>query len=97
MRRAGPVFVTKDAMLLDWLATPGGEYCVLGKGSSQWTCLPAFLTNPRDKPGCFERAFRALDSGRPRRAHAAHRSTGIAYMYVGAWMKARGRVYARTW
>jgi hypothetical protein len=38
--RAGPVFITKDATLLDWPSTPGGEYRVLRKGSSQWTCLP---------------------------------------------------------
>ena len=38
--RAGPVFVTKDAALLDWPSTPGGEYRVLRNGSSQWTCLP---------------------------------------------------------
>jgi hypothetical protein len=38
--RAGPEFVTKDATLLDWPAMPGGEYRVLRKGSSQWTCLP---------------------------------------------------------
>ena len=30
--RAGPVFVTKDATLLDWPPTPGGEYRVLRKG-----------------------------------------------------------------
>ena len=39
--RAGPVSVTKDATLLDWPSTPGGEYRILRKGSSQWTCLPA--------------------------------------------------------
>jgi hypothetical protein len=30
--RAGPVFVTKNATLLDWPSTPGGEYRVLRKG-----------------------------------------------------------------
>jgi predicted nucleic acid-binding protein len=39
--RAGPAFITKDATLLDWPSTPGGEYRVLRKGSGEWTCLPA--------------------------------------------------------
>jgi hypothetical protein len=30
--RAGPAFITKDATLLDWPKTPGGEYRVLRKG-----------------------------------------------------------------
>src|SRR5713226_10342701 len=37
--RAGPRFITKDATLLDWPTTPGGEYRVLRQGSNQWTCL----------------------------------------------------------
>ena len=40
--RAGPAFITKDATILDWPTTKGGEYRVLRKGSSEWTCLPAF-------------------------------------------------------
>lgn len=38
--RAGPSFITKDATVLDWPSTPGGEYRVLRKGSNEWTCLP---------------------------------------------------------
>lgn len=40
--RAGPAFITKDATILDWPATKGGEYRVLRKGTSEWSCLPAF-------------------------------------------------------
>jgi hypothetical protein len=38
-----PVFVTKDATLLDWPSMPGGKYRVLRKGSSQWACPRPFL------------------------------------------------------
>src|SRR6202050_487466 len=55
--RAGPVFVTKDAPLLDWPSTPGSEYRVLRKGSSQWTCLPGLPGSPHDEPGCFDQVF----------------------------------------
>ena len=55
--RAGPAFVTKDATLLDWPSTPGGEYRVLRKGSSDWTCLPGVPGYPHDEPGCFDPVF----------------------------------------
>src|SRR5690349_25094298 len=55
--RAGPAFITKDATLLDWPATPGGEYRVLRKGSNEWTCLPGLPGYPHDEPGCFDPGF----------------------------------------
>ena len=41
--RAGPLFITKDAVLVDWPANPkdpNAEYRVLRAGKSDWTCLP---------------------------------------------------------
>jgi hypothetical protein len=55
--RAGPTFITKDATILDWPATKGGEYRVLRKGTSEWSCLPAFPGYAHDEPGCFDAAF----------------------------------------
>ena len=55
--RAGPVFITKGATLLDWPPAPGGEYRVLRKGSNEWTCLPAIPGYPHDEPGCFDTVF----------------------------------------
>jgi hypothetical protein len=86
--RAGPVFVTKDATLLDWPSTPGGEYRVLRKGSSQWTCLPGDPGFPHDEPACFDHAFlRWIQDSRAGRTPRVD-GIGIAYMYVGAWVKA---------
>jgi hypothetical protein len=86
--RAGPAFVAKDATLLDWPSTPGGEYRVLRKGSSQWTCLPAIPGYPHDEPGCFDTVFlRWLQDSVAGRTPRIDR-IGIAYMYVGAWVKA---------
>jgi hypothetical protein len=48
--RAGPVFITKDATLLDWPSAPGGEYRLLRKGSNEWTCLPAIPGDSHDGP-----------------------------------------------
>src|SRR5262249_46341555 len=55
--RAGPAFITRNATLLDWPTTPNGEYRVLRKGTSEWSCLPAFPGYPHDEPGCFDRVF----------------------------------------
>src|ERR1700751_2628527 len=55
--RAGPAFITKGATVLDWPSAPGGEYRVLRKGSTEWTCLPGRPEGAHDEPGCFDRAF----------------------------------------
>ena len=86
--RAGPVFITKDATLLDWPSAPGGAYRVLRQGSNAWTCLPALPGYPHDEPGCFDPVFLhwiqdGLAGWTPRIDRI-----GIAYMYVGAWVKA---------
>jgi len=86
--RAGPAFVTKDAVLLDWPSAPDGDYRVLRKGSSEWTCLPAVPGYPQDEPACFDRVFlRWIQDSLAGRKPRIDR-IGIAYMYVGAWVKA---------
>jgi hypothetical protein len=85
--RAAPAFVTKDATVLDWPSTPGGEYRALRMGSTQWTCLPGDPDFPHDEPGCFDRVFlRWIQDSRAGRTPRGDR-IGIAYMYMGAWAK----------
>src|ERR1700740_2419495 len=86
---AGPAFVTKDATLLDWPATRGGEYRVLRKGSNEWTCLPAIPGYPHDEPGCFDPIFLRWmqDSLAGRTPHIDR--IGISSMYLGAWKSAK--------
>src|SRR6266852_6873650 len=55
--RAGPRFITKDATLLDWPTTTGGEYRVLRQGTNEWTCLPGIPDWPHDEPACFDPTF----------------------------------------
>ena len=54
---AGPPFITKDATILDWPSSPGGEYRVLRKGTNEWSCLPAVPGYAHDEPGCFDRVL----------------------------------------
>src|SRR5262245_9712438 len=91
--RAAPNFITKDATILDWPSTPDGDYRVLRKGTSEWSCLPAVPGYTHDEPGCFDRVFlhwmKESLAGRVPQIE----SVGIAYMYVGAWVPdASGRV-----
>jgi hypothetical protein len=88
--RAGPTFITKDATLLDWPATPNDEYRILRKGTSEWSCLPGVPGYPHDEPGCFDRVFMQFmkDSLAGRTPHIDE--VGIAYMYIGAWIPNTG-------
>ena len=85
--RAGPKFITDNATILDWPAQKGGEFRVLRKGTSEWTCLPGPPPGAmHDEPGCFDNVFFqwALDglAGRPQHIDRL----GIAYMYTGAFV-----------
>jgi len=94
--RAGPAFITKNATLIDWPTTTSGEYRVLRKGNSEWSCLPAFPGYPHDEPGCFDRVFMQFvkDSlaGRTPNIDAV----GISYMYAGAWVHKPGEPDSRN-
>jgi hypothetical protein len=84
--RAGPPFITKDATILDWPSTMGGEYRVLRGGTNEWTCLPGVPGYDHDEPGCFDPIFMQWikDSLAGRDPHIDR--IGIAYMYAGAWV-----------
>jgi hypothetical protein len=56
--RAGPHFKANDATILDWPAKKGGEFRVLRKSRSEWTCLPGPPPGAtHDEPGCFDKVF----------------------------------------
>jgi hypothetical protein len=84
--RAGPLFITKNATILDWPPQPGGDYRVLRSGTNQWSCLPGVPGYSHDEPGCFDPVFmewmKESLAGREPHIH----SVGIAYMYLGAWV-----------
>lgn len=85
--RAGPSFITKDATVLDWPSTPGGEYRILRKGSNEWTCLPGVPPYPHDEPGCLDPVFLRWmqDSHAGRTPHIDR--VGISCMYMGAFRR----------
>jgi hypothetical protein len=82
--RAAPKFITDGATIADHPASKGGEYRVLRKGSSEWTCLPGPIPGTtHDDPACFDRVFfqfvKDVSAGRPTHVDRL----GVAYMYTG--------------
>jgi hypothetical protein len=56
--RAGPLFITKDAVIADWPINPkdpAAEYRILRAGKSDWTCLPGIPGYSHDEPMCLDK------------------------------------------
>jgi hypothetical protein len=62
--RAAPHFITDGATIVDYPANKGGEFRVLRKGTSEWTCLPGPPPGSKhDDPGCFDSVFLSVGEG----------------------------------
>jgi hypothetical protein len=88
--RAAPKFITDGATIVDYPAGKGGEFRVLRKGTSEWTCLPGPPPGSKhDDPGCFDSVFFQWVTdgiaGRPQHIDRL----GIAYMYMVNGFRAR--------
>jgi hypothetical protein len=85
--RAAPNFITDGATIVDHPASNGGEFRVLLKGTSEWTCLPGPPPGSKqDDPGCFDRVFfQWIKDGLAGRPQHIDR-LGVSYMYMGQWV-----------
>jgi len=87
--RAGPAFITKDAVIADWAPNPkdpNAEYRVLRAGKSDWTCLPGIPGYPHDEPMCLDKTSMQWikDSLADRPVHIDQ--IVVMYMFSGAWV-----------
>src|SRR3984957_12462761 len=84
--QSAPKFVTQNATVLDWPASPGGEFRVLRAGTNGWSCLPGGPGAAHDEPGCFDQVFLQFikDSMAGRTPNV--QSLGISYMYAGKFV-----------
>jgi hypothetical protein len=84
--QSGPKFVTRNAAVLDWPPSPGGEYRVLRPGTNGWSCLPGVPGAVHDEPGCFDQVFlqfiKETSAGRTPNVQRV----GISHMYGGKWV-----------
>jgi len=85
---AGPEFITKNATMLNWPATPRGKYRVLRKGTSEWSCRHAIPGYLHDEPGCFDEVY-GVDEGWSRGIPHIN-AIAISYMYKGAFVRKPG-------
>jgi hypothetical protein len=88
--RAAPNFITDGATIVDYPASKGGEFRVLRKGTSEWTCLPGPPPGSKhDDPGCFDSVFfqwvKDDLAGRPQHIERL----GVSYMFMGQWVPGR--------
>ena len=82
--RAAPKFITDGATIVDFPASKGGEFRVLRKGSTEWTCLPGPTPGSQhDDPACFDKVFfqfvKDVLAGRPPHVERL----GVSYMLTG--------------
>src|SRR5262249_45097989 len=82
--RAGPAFITKDAVIADWAANPkdpNSEYRILRPGKSDWTCLPGIPGYSHDEPMCLDKTSMQWikDSLADRPVHIDQ--IGVMYMF----------------
>jgi hypothetical protein len=80
---AAPRAISKDATIMDWPATEGGEMAVLRKGTGDWTCLPDDPTTPANDPQCEDKM--AMEWAKAWISHGTPSlgSPGIGYMLQG--------------
>jgi hypothetical protein len=85
--RAAPHFITDDATIVDYPASKGGEFRILRKGTSEWTCLPGPPPGSKhDDPGCFDSVFfQWVKDDLAGRAQHIER-LGVSYMFMGQWV-----------
>jgi len=84
--QSGPKFVTRNATVLDWPTSPGGEYRVLRAGTNGWNCLPGAPGAAHDEPGCFDQVFLRFIKDSIAGRTPKMQSVGISYMYAGKWV-----------
>lgn len=93
--QAGPKFVTRNATVIDWPTSSGGEFKVLRTGTKEWTCLPGFPGAEHDEPGCYDQVFLQFlkDSFAGRTPNVLN--VGISYMYMGKWLPNMSRAMGK--
>jgi len=80
---AAPASVSKDATIMDFPQTEGGEMVKLKDGTNGWTCMPDDPHTPANDPMCLDKA--GLEWGMAWMSHKEPNITtgGMGYMLMG--------------
>jgi hypothetical protein len=85
---AAPTAISRDATILDWPVTPGGEMRQLRAGPNGWVCLPDRPDTQGNDPMCMDEPWMSFMHAVMTRTAPRIDRLGISYMI------AEGGVYA---
>ncbi len=80
---AAPPAIAKDATILDWPQTEGGQMVELRKGTNGWTCLPDMPATPSKTPMCMDKIAMAWAEAWMSKKEPKLSGVGIGYMLQG--------------
>lgn len=80
---AAPLGIAKDATILDWPETEGGQMAELRKGTNGWTCLPDMPATPANDPMCMDKIAMEWAVAWMSKKEPQLSGVGIGYMLQG--------------
>ncbi len=80
---AAPPGISKNATILDWPATEGGQMVELRKGTNGWTCLPDMPATPANDPMCMDKNAMDWAEAWMSKKEPNLSGVGIGYMLQG--------------
>lgn len=80
---AAPPVIAKEATILDWPGTAGGEMVELRKGTNGWTCLPDMPATPLNDPMCMDKNAMEWAQAWMSKKEPKLSGVGIGYMLQG--------------
>ena len=80
---AAPPGISKNATILDWSETEGGQMVELRKGTNGWTCLPDMPATPANDPMCMDKIAMEWADAWMSKKEPKLSGVGIGYMLQG--------------
>jgi hypothetical protein len=80
---AAPLAIAKDATLIGWPATEGGDMVVLRQGTNDWACVADWPATPGNDPQCNDPVWTVWSDAFAAGKEPEITAPGIAYMLVG--------------
>jgi len=80
---AAPMAIARDATILDWPATEGGDMVVLRQGTNGWTCMTDMPPSPGNDPACYDAEWMAWNDAWAAGKDPEITRVGVSYMLQG--------------
>ena len=80
---ASPMAIARDATILHWPATEGGDMVVLRQGTNGWTCITDMPPSPGNDPACYDAEWMAWNDAWAAGKDPEITRVGVSYMLQG--------------